>query len=112
MGTKYQFTCRQCGYTEVVSGGKDCGMFAVVKTFNCYNCMKTVDVFVGVFGKEYKDIANLKKAMGTTKEIIKDFRKCPECLKSDCLVEWNSKRRPCPKCGGKMQKGKEILLWD
>ena len=43
-----------------------------------------------------------------------DFHKCPECSSDTNLVKWNNRKRPCPKCNGKMEKDSngEMILWD
>jgi hypothetical protein len=47
MGTSYQYTCESCGYEAQVSGGRDIGMMAVVRTMFCRSCRELVDVLIG-----------------------------------------------------------------
>ena len=47
MGTCYQFRCESCGYDAQVSGGRDIGMQAVVRTMFCRGCCELVDVLIG-----------------------------------------------------------------
>jgi len=101
MGTSYDYTCKSCGYTAHVSGGKDCGMCAVVETRVCRSCRSVVDVLIGRHGRE-----------GPTgdPEYDEDMGKCPECG-SPAVGPW-SRHRPCPKCGSRMFKGETYALWD
>lgn len=101
MGTTHEYTCKRCGYAAHVSGGKDCGMLAVVETRVCRDCRSVVDVLIGCRGQD-----------GPTgdPEYDKDMDKCPECGSSE-LGTW-PRYRPCPKCGLRMSKGKRYSLWD
>ena len=116
MGALYCFDCLSCGYTATISGGKDCGMFSVVRTMLCNDCKELVNVFIGVHGKEYKDLTSLEKNLrskGIFKDYSNSFRKCPKCHKDNFLEYWNLKKRPCPNCGSNMHRKKETkLLWD
>jgi hypothetical protein len=51
MGTAYNFTCTECGYSAMVSGGRDVGMVAVVRTMTCNDCKEVVDVLIGRYGE-------------------------------------------------------------
>jgi len=101
MGISYDYTCNRCGYDVLVSGGKDCGMLAVVETRVCQNCKSVVDVRIGSRGEE-----------GPTgdPEFDEDLGKCPECGSSKVTV-W-PRHRPCPRCKGRMYKGDGLMLWD
>jgi hypothetical protein len=101
MGSKSEFTCDKCGYQAEVSGGRDCGMIAVVQTMICETCCQLVDVLTGRFGKE-----------GPTGDVDydKDLGACPGCHGKQ-LSAW-SKSRPCPKCEGRMIQGQMKCLWD
>lgn len=116
MGTKYSFVCSKCGYYAEVSGGKDGGFISVVRTMVCNKCKELVDVSVGIGGREFKNLTDFKNFMknlelSLTDNDIKFFRKCPKCF-NDKLKLWNSKKRPCPRCGNKMEKGDAIIEWD
>lgn len=78
----------------------------------CNNCKELVDVFVGVFGEEYEDLTSLKGIINSEDD-IKRFRKCPECLDDKFLRPWNPIKKFCPRCGSKMNREKEpIVFWD
>jgi hypothetical protein len=101
MGSWTEFKCVKCGYRAEVSGGKDCGMVAVVETMVCQSCRQLVDVLIGRCGIE-----------GPTgdSEYDKDLGLCPECRSGDVSV-WQEPR-PCPKCDGQMIEGRPTALWD
>ena len=102
MGSRYLFSCSKCGYLSEVSGGKDCGMMAVVRTMICQDCADLVDVLIGRFGKE---------GLTGDAEYDKDIGLCPECDGAN-IVAWHERDRPCPKCDGRMIKGQATVLWD
>ena len=102
MGESFEFRCSECGYATMVSGGRDVGMIAVVKTQVCLDCKKVVDVQIGSYGRD-----------GPTgdPQLDEDLDICPECKGrklSPCPT-----RHPCPKCGGKMIKDADtVVRWD
>jgi hypothetical protein len=101
MGALYEFTCAKCGYSANVSGGRDVGMDAVVRTMICEDCLDLVDVLIGRWGKD-----------GPTgdPEYDKALGRCPAC-EGRRLEVWK-KGRPCPGCSEAMAKGRDIMLWD
>lgn len=101
MGSGFQFKCAKCGYEAMVSGGLDCGMVAVVRTMLCDDCRELVDVLTGAYGQEGKT--------GDPK-LDTDLGRCPECNGTN-VSEW-PKKRPCPKCDGKMRKLGLEMMWD
>jgi len=80
-------------------------MQAVVKPNICNDCKIITDVSIGELGKA------IRKDKLT--EDQKDFYKCSECGGSNIKV-WNTAKRPCPKCGGKMYKVSDEpeIFWD
>jgi hypothetical protein len=101
MGMSYQYTCEGCGYEAQVSGGRDVGMMAVVRTMFCRGCRELVDVLIGQCGLDGPTgDADYDKALGI----------CPEC-RGDDVVVWKD-GRPCPRCEGRMVKGEDFILWD
>ncbi|MBN1185876.1 MAG: hypothetical protein JXB49_26585 [Bacteroidales bacterium] len=112
MGTRYLFKCEKCGYQVSTSGGKDYGWHATIDTYICKSCKEIVDICVGEYGETYaKEEAQFKKQSG----IELDFYKCPECGSDKNLVKWDKRKRPCPKCGGRMvirDDFIEITNWD
>ena len=90
MGTWFQFNCSNCDYTASVSGGRDVGMQAVVRTMTCSDCAEIGDVMIGMFGQD-----------GPTgnPEMDKDLGKCPGC-DGESVRPW-PRTHPCPKCGSK-----------
>jgi len=102
MGEKFNFTCPGCGHTALVSGGRDMGMMAVVRTMTCEDCKELIDVRIGRYGKD-----------GPTGDpnCDKDLDICPVC-RGHNVCPWPS-RHPCPQCGGAMTKDDDAtILWD
>ena len=101
MGTCYRYSCESCGYEAQVSGGRDIGMLAVVRTMFCRGCRELVDVLIGQRGLD-----------GPTgdPDYDKDLGICPECRRKD-LVVWEE-GSPCPRCEGNMARGEGSILWD
>ena len=101
MGCKYELKCEGCGYSAVVSGGKDVGMVAVVQTMTCHDCKDLVDVLIGRYGEEGPiDDAVSAHELGS----------CPECGGKK-VVPWDE-TRPCPSCGTQMVPGELAVMWD
>lgn len=112
MGQSSTYKCSKCNYTVQTSAGLDWGFLAVVETHICLKCKEVVDVLVGEYGNvipkeelERHPDKNLPDS---------DFYKCPLCGDGSALVKWNKRKRPCPKCGGRMEKDPkgEMVLWD
>jgi len=98
MGTRYGFTCEQCGYETIVSGGKDWGFSCATETMVCHGCNELVDVLIEVRGHTASDI---------------DYGRCPKC-RGQNVTPW-TKPGPCPKCGGRMLLGHSlvsVMNWD
>ena len=112
MGTSFTFKCNKCSYEVMTSGKHDFGMLAVTDTYICKTCNEIVDVCVGEYGKTYTKEEIVLKTIKSENEL--DFHKCPECSSDTNLVKWNNRKRPCPKCNGKMEKDSngEMILWD
>jgi len=105
MGQSYTFKCYKCAYYKESSGKLDCGFLAVVEPYICNDCHELTDVLVGEHGEKFP-IQTL------TKEKLKEFYNCGEC-KSKNIAIWDTRKKPCPKCGSRMKKDpKTILLWD
>ncbi len=101
MGTAYEFVCKGCDYTATVCGGRGVGMEAVLRTMICSHCEELVDVLIGFFGRD---------GPSGDPEHDKNLDRCPECNGQE-LKRWPASR-PCPRCGGKMSEGDEIICWD
>ena len=114
MGTSFTYKCNKCGYHVQTSGKLDCGFFAVTDTYICQACKEIVDVAVGVHGKKYTKGEVHKQQLGAGTDMDDDFYTCPECGSDQQLVKWNKKRKPCPRCDGKMKIDPEgeMILWD
>jgi len=99
MGSSSDYICPKCGYKVHVCGGREVGMFAVLKTFSCKECRTLSDIRIGEYGEDFPemDLVGLK---------------CPECDSKD-VKPWDSIKRPCPKCGGMMKANPTLeVLWD
>ena len=101
MGTCYRYSCENCGYEAQVSGGRDIGMQAVVRTMFCRGCRELVDVLIGKFGMD-----------GPTGDADsdRDLGMCPECRGADVVVWVDG--NPCPRCKGRMVRGEDFIMWD
>lgn len=104
MGTKYNFACPGCGdIAEWVSGQRDFGEMAVVRTMICEACKAVVDVLIGRHGQD-----------GPTDDRDYDtsLNLCPKC-EGTRLYLWPSEH-PCPKCDNQMFKDETFgeMLWD
>ena len=101
MGSSFEFKCDKCGYSACVSGGPDRGMVAYVETMVCLDCKELVDVLVAIEGRD-----------GPVRDPSReeDFDRCPQCG-GKSVTSW-PKGRPCPKCGGPVARGEEVLHWD
>jgi hypothetical protein len=101
MGTWHEFRCEGCNYHTTVSGKRDVGMVAVTNTVICRECSEVVDVLVGAYGKD-----------GPTGDpgMDRDLHRCPNCHGRD-TDPW-PKKRPCPKCGKRMEDTGDFTLWD
>jgi len=99
MGAKYTFKCNKCDYSTLISGQPDFGMIVKTNTYICTKCKEVVDVAIGyTTGRKVKD---------------KYIGKCPICNSDKHLIEWDNKKRPCPKCDGVLERSKgKDMLWD
>ena len=114
MGEAKTYICHSCGYSAMVSGETDWGFVTTLKTFTCFSCKEIVDVIVGKYGYVYdKDQLDEQLIEGPIPQ-RKDFYLCPKCRGSDQLRVWNNRKRPCPKCEGKMEIDPDgiLVLWD
>ena len=102
MGQSFVFNCNKCDYETSVSGGRDCGMLAVVQTMVCESCKELVDVLIGSEGQDDRKTGD--------KETDSRMGLCPKCKGKNVSI-WEEPF-PCPKCKGKMTKGRLELLWD
>lgn len=112
MGQLSTYKCTLCNYSVLTSAGIDYGMLAVVETHICKKCRHIVDVTVGEHGKVYSK-EELKLYPEKNNPDL-DYYKCPQCGNDSALVKWNTKKRPCPRCDGKMDIDTEgeSVLWD
>jgi hypothetical protein len=94
--------CTKCGYSATVSGGRDVGMEAVVKTMTCEDCKEVVDVRIGSFGED--------GPIGDP-ECDENLNTCLLCRGRN-VRPW-PRRHPCPQCDGEMNKDDGFeMLWD
>ena len=100
MGTQYLFTCQGCNYEAQVDGGLSGGMFCRTATVTCKRCKELYDV---VFAESHPG----HKSVYSNTEVPEKF-KCP---KRHVVERWENPGN-CPKCGDKMIKVQEVMLWD
>ena len=67
---------------------------------------KLTDVLIGEFGMQFSI-----KSM--SKEQKKEYYCCSSCHGKN-ITKWNTKTKPCPKCGSSMKKDPDGLIknWD
>lgn len=96
----------------MTSAGHDYGMHAVVDTYICRSCKVIVDVCVGEYGQTYTKEEIIQRKDKSA--IDMEFFVCHDCGSGENLVKWSKWKRPCPKCGEKMEKDKkgEVMCWD
>lgn len=104
MGLKKEHRCPNCGYTVVTSGGEDAGMVVSVETHVCGDCQSLTDVVTVYHMHDDPEMV--------FKPIDKKDYSCTECEGHNLLV-WDTKKRPCPRCGATMTTGDGVeILWD
>ncbi len=102
MGQGYRFYCSNCKYEAEVSGGRDIGFVAVVRTMTCDDCHELADVLIGRQGID---------GPSGDPEYDKDLNLCPHCSGSN-VRPWTRKHF-CPKCGAEMTKDESShICWD
>ena len=102
MGQAFKFVCPDCKYSSTVSGGRDFGMLAVVRTMVCEDCREVVDVLIGRYSED-----------GPTgdPEYDRDLNLCPECQGKN-VRPW-SKKHTCPRCDSEMVQDEDShIMWD
>jgi len=105
VGSRFKYKCSKFNYEVLTSSLKDYSVLAVVKPYICSDCKIITDISIGEFGKVIRK-----------DKLTKDqnyFYKCPECKGTNINV-WNTTKKPCPKCSGKMFKVSDDpeILWD
>ena len=101
MGTSYEFVCTLCGYSKVVSGGNDVGMLSAATTIICKDCKELYDIVVS---------EEPWLAMSNSWNPDADKISCPVSKVHECCL-WVYPGS-CPRCGGKMKYGSQIIMWD
>ena len=86
-------------------------MMAVTDTYICTECKEIVDVLVGQYGEIYIPDPPTGEVSENNDS---DYNKCPECETGKHLVEWNTRKKPCPRCDGRMKVDPNgpVILWD
>jgi hypothetical protein len=108
MGTRFEFNCRACGYSAMVSGGPDVGMTVRTVTIACDTCKKLRDAVVEEFGA----VVGGSESGGPPPAPPGS----PQCPGSRTRVHktrlWTAPG-PCPRCGaGPMTPGQSFVDWD
>ena len=126
MGSSHIFKCNKCGYEKESSGALDWGFRAVVEPHICNDCNELTDVIVGDsnYGPDTVDMFDLPQKEYIKKKKLdkdnlpdelenkEDFYKCWECGSKNLTV-WDTRKKPCPKCGGRMKNTHTIVtMWD
>jgi hypothetical protein len=103
MGARYEFQCKGCGYTAVVSGGPDLGFFLRTQTAYCTSCKLLIDVPGETLTE---DQIEDQQGIYLTKELT-----CDLCGNTRLNI-WRQ-GDPCPRCGGAVvDTGRPVVLWD
>lgn len=98
MGALYLFTCK-CGYQAEVSGGPDRGMASSTVTICCSTCKKLRDVTIG-------------SPWDDPPAPVSPHPTCPSSRTRVHHTELWRHPGPCPRCGARMKRGPETVLWD
>lgn len=107
MGTKSILFCPSCRYEVLTSGGPNRGFFFYTNTYVCTTCRTLRDLEVTparlveiepVDGKPTYRKQTGKRISG---------QHCPSC-NGTTFKRWNSRKKPCPVCGAKMEAGEGI----
>ena len=112
MGTSYTFRCNKCNYSVQTSGKLDYGLLAVTNPYVCNSCKQIVNVLVGLRGEIFLE-ERIKKKEYPEENYDFKFYLCPVCG-ADTITEWDTRRKPCPKCDGRMRidKNDGMIMWD
>lgn len=100
MGTLRTYKCNKCSYSNNISGSSDVGFIVKTNTMLCDHCNEVVDVVTEYWTDEQPDES--------------DIGKCPKWDSSSHIGEWDNKKRPCPKCNGKLDIDEygSTVMWD
>jgi len=98
MGTAFLYKCSSCNYQAQSSGKLDAGMMGIVEPYICNDYKELIDILVySLNGLDNQEPHTL----------------CCRNCNSINITKWKTPKRPCPKCGGKMNKSNEYtILWD
>ncbi|MDX2066505.1 MAG: hypothetical protein SFX74_12260 [Fimbriimonadaceae bacterium] len=96
MGQTRSWKCPECGYADMVAGGKSAGLRVTTVTIQCFDCKTLQDV------------------------VIRRHHRPPELAIYQPSCERHAKHRialwgkygPCPVCGTPMEPGNIIGTWD
>ena len=91
----------------MTSAGPDGGKIAATNTFECSDCKIVEDIVV----KRYDRLRTQSEQSSINADISPI--KCSECGNIN-LKLWDSKKKPCPKCGTSMKISDEgsTIYWD
>ena len=93
MGVINRVGC-ECGYSVLVSAGRDAGTRSVTETVECLDCRELVDVMVAVVGDDDPTPP----------------RRCPRC-RGERLRAWIP-GGGCPRCGETTREPVRVGSWD
>ena len=99
MGQRYGFKCGRRRYDVEVGGGQAFGMRAYNVTVQCLNCKAFFDVLARLMSRKAGEKLFEEKPIACSKQ------------KTHKVREWVI-ADPCPKCGGGMEMGGPMCLWD
>ncbi len=105
MGTSHTYKCDSCAYSVETSGEVSYGMYYVFCPYKCNDCSIITDAIVGVFGEVYSEEQFKNPELGYIPDFVikeKDKFFCCDKCNGENITNWDSKKRECPKCNGKL----------
>ena len=103
------YICKKCGHSTVSAGRRVNGIMTVTAPYSCAACTEVTDIIIGTYGEEYVNLPAYIPLTELDKVLFDAAYTCDNCG-SDKVTKWPERRRPCPKCAGKMYKKRSVVL--